>query len=173
MPFVTAVRNPIQKRESFDNAMNVLRVEDAILKRDLWKTVKLGTKIETETVKQQVARATQAKMTVAEQHLLELLIYDNELREIILPQIEETDFENLTTASVFRALFEIKEKGLEFTSENLLELTEDDPGASDFVPVLLMSEPAREKDEAIDEVIDRSRKLRCNTAFNGNFANDP
>jgi hypothetical protein len=32
-------------------------------------------------------------------------------------------------------------------------LTDDDPGASDFVPVLLMSEPGREKDEAIDEVL--------------------
>ena len=31
---------------------------------------------EAQTVKQQVARATQARMTVAEQHLLELLIYD-------------------------------------------------------------------------------------------------
>ena len=153
MPYVAAVRNPIQKRESFDQAMDALRVDDEILKRDLWKNVKLGSRIETETVKQQVARATQAKMTIAEQRLLELLIYDEELRDIILPQLEETDFETLTTSTVFRALFEIREKGLEVTSENLLEMTADDPAASDFVPVLLMSEAAREDDEAIDEVL--------------------
>ena len=40
MPVFSAIRNPIQKRDSFDQAMNFLRVEDAILKRDLWKTVK-------------------------------------------------------------------------------------------------------------------------------------
>ncbi len=153
MPVLSLIRNPIQKRDSFDQAMTFLRVEDSILKRDLWKSVKLGTKLEADTVKQQVARATQARMTVAEQRLLEFLIYDNELREIILPQIEETDYEMLATAEVFRALLKLKEKGLEVSSENLLKLTADDAGASDFVPVLLMSEPAREKDEAIDEVL--------------------
>jgi DNA primase len=153
MPVLFAIKNPIQKRDAFDQTMSFLRVEDAILKRDLWKTVKLGTRIETQTIKQQVARATQARMTVAEQHLLELLIYDRELRDIILPQIEETDYETLATAEVFRALLALNEIGSPMTGENLLELVSDDAAASDFVPVLLMSEPAREKDDAIDEVL--------------------
>ena len=153
LPVLSAVKNPIQKRDSFDQAMNFLRVDDAILKRDLWKNLKLGARFETETVKQQVARATQAKMTVAEQHLLELLIYDADLRAEILPQIDEQDFEALATASVFRALFAIHQNGLEVTNKNLLELVEDDEMASDFVPVLLMCEPARDPDEAIDEVL--------------------
>ena len=153
MPVLSAIKNPIQKRDAFDQTMNFLRVEDTILKRDLWKTVKLGTKFETQTVKQQVARATQAKMTEAEQLLLELLIYDKDLREIILPQIEETDYQALATAEVFRALLALKEIGSDVTSENLLELVSDDPAASDFVPVLLMSEPARDVDEAIDRVL--------------------
>lgn len=153
MPVLSAIKNPIQKRDAFDQTMNFLRVEDAILKRDLWKTVKLGTRIETQTIKQQVARATQARMTVAEQRLLELLIYDKDLREIILPALEETDYEQLATAEVFRALLALKEIGTDVTSENLLELVADDAAASDFVPVLLMSEPAREIDEAMDEVL--------------------
>ena len=153
LPVLSAVKNPIQKRDSFDQAMNFLRVDDTILRRDLWKNLKLGARFEKETVKQQVARATQAKMTVAEQQLLELLIYDAELRKEILPQIDEHDIEALATASVFRALFVINQNGLEVTNKNLLELVEDDELASDFVPVLLMSEPAREPDEAIDEVL--------------------
>ncbi|MDQ3748363.1 MAG: DNA primase [Acidobacteriota bacterium] len=153
LPVLSAVHNPIQKRDAFDQTMNFLRVDDAILKRDLWKAVKLGTRLETETVKQQVARATQARMTVAEQKLLELLIYDRELREIILPSLEETDYESLATAEVFRALLALKEIGSDVTSENLLELVQDDAAASDFVPVLLMSEPARDLDEAIDGVL--------------------
>lgn len=153
IPIISTVSNAIQKRDSFDQAMNFLRVDDAILKRDLWQSVKLGSKIETQTVKQQVARATQAKMTVAEQRLLELLIYDNELREIILPQLEETDYEMLATASVFRALFEIQAKGLEISLDNLLENIGEDETAQDFIPVLLMSEPLRDGGEAIDEVL--------------------
>ncbi|HQU83696.1 MAG TPA: DNA primase [Pyrinomonadaceae bacterium] len=153
IPIISTVSNAIQKRDSFDQAMNFLRVDDAILKRDLWQSVKLGSKIETQTVKQQVARATQAKMTVAEQRLLELLIYDNELREIILPQLEETDYEMLATASVFRALFEIQAKGLEISLDNLLENVGEDETAQDFIPVLLMSEPLRDGGEAIDEVL--------------------
>nr|MDQ3042493.1 DNA primase [Acidobacteriota bacterium] len=153
MPVLSAIKNPIQKRDAFDQTMNFLRVDDAILKRDLWKTVKLGTRIETSTIRQQVARATQARMTVAEQHLLELLIYDKDLREIILPSLEETDYESLATAEVFRALLALKEIGSDVTGENLLELVQDDVAASDFVPVLLMSEPARDLDEAIDEVL--------------------
>jgi DNA primase len=153
MPVLSAIRNPIQKRDSFDQALSFFRIDDSILKRDLWKSVKLGARIETESIKQQVARATQAKMTVAESRLLELLIYDNELREIILPQLEETDYEPLATANVFRALFELQKTGAEITLESLLELVEEDETASDFVPVLMMSEPPREPGDAIDEVL--------------------
>jgi DNA primase len=153
LPVISIVRNSIQKRDSFDQAMNFLRVDDSILKRDLWKSVKLGSRLETDNIKQQVARATQAKMTIAEHRLLELLIYDNELREIILPQIEETDYEMLATASVFRALFELQKTGAEISLENLLELVADDEMAQDFVPVLLMSEFLRENGEAIDDVL--------------------
>ncbi len=153
LPVLSAIKNPIQKRDSFDQAMNFLRVDDTILRRDLWKNIKLGARFERETVKQQVARATQSKMTVAEQQLLELLIYDAELRGVILPQIDEQDYEALATASIFRALFVIHQNGLEVTNKNLLELVEDDELAADFVPVLLMSEPARETGEVIDEVL--------------------
>ncbi|MDQ3180019.1 MAG: toprim domain-containing protein, partial [Acidobacteriota bacterium] len=158
LPVLSAIKNPIQKRDAFDQTMNFLRVEDAILKRDLWKTVKLGTRFETQTVRQQVARATQARMTEAEHLLLELLIYDKELREIILPQLEETDYESLATAEIFRALLALKEIGSEVTSENLLEIVSDDAAASDFVPVLLMSEPARQPDDAIDDVLQKAEK---------------
>lgn len=153
MPVLSAIRNPIQKRESFDQTMSFFRIDDAILKRDLWRTVKSGGKIETETFKQQVARATAAKMTVAESRLLELLIHDAELRAIILPQLEETDYEQLATANIFRALLELQKMGAEITLDNLLFFIEFDETACDLVPVLMMSEPPREDSEALDDVL--------------------
>ena len=153
IPVLTIPKNPIQKRESFDQAMNFFRVEDAGLKRELWNAVKHGNKLEPEDLKKQVKRSTQVKMTVAEQHLLELLVYDPELQEKILDQLEETDYEALPTAPIFRALYDLQSKKMGVTNENLLELTGDDETAADFVPLLMMTEPKRNGGEVIDDVL--------------------
>ena len=103
LPVLSLLRNPIQKRESFDQAMDFFRVEnDAISPRPVENR---------QTVRQHAGRSSKTagktcntvKITVAEQQLLELLINDEELRERILPQLEETDFEALATAEVFAA----------------------------------------------------------------------
>ncbi|MGI9035755.1 MAG: DNA primase [Pyrinomonadaceae bacterium] len=165
LPVISALKNPIQKRESFDNAMNFLRVEDAALKRDLWKTVKLGTNFDSTSIKQSVARATQIRLTIAEQRLLEMIIHDAELREIILRSLEETDFEMLATASIFRALLALGESGAEISSESLNEMVAEDVLAEDILPILMMSEPPREPDEAIDEILAEAEK--CVAALRG------
>ena len=153
LPVISAVRNSIQKRESFDQSMNFLRVENEALKRELWKTIKLGANFDSDVIRRTVSRATQIRVTFAEQRLLELLINDNELREVILPQLEETDFEALATASIFRAFLTIKQTGEKINAENLTNLVSDDAIAEDFLPLLLMNEPARAEGEAIDEVL--------------------
>lgn len=150
LPVISAVRNPITKRESFDQAMNFLRVDDALLKRDLWKMIKLGSHAD---IRQAVARHTQIRVTIAEQKLLELLINDSELREIVLPQLEQTDFAELATASIFQALIHLNQNGSQPTAENLTELVSDDGYAEDLLPILLMSEAPREEGEAIDDIL--------------------
>jgi DNA primase len=153
LPVISAVRNSIQKRESFDQAMNFLRVENEALKRELWKTIKLGANFDSDVIRRTVSRATQIRVTFAEQRLLELLINDNELRQVILPQLEETDFEALATASIFRAFLTIQQNGEQINAEKLTNLVSEDAIAEDFLPLLLMNEPARAKGESIDEVL--------------------
>ncbi|MEJ7861220.1 MAG: DNA primase [Pyrinomonadaceae bacterium] len=160
LPVLSAVRNIIEKRETLKQALKFLNIEDRVLEGYLWKEIQKNNQYETNNddktkteVKDFVIKRNAIKMTVAEQHLLELLIYDEELRDIILPQIEETDYENLATAEVFRALLALKEIGTQVTGETLGELVSDDAAASDFVSILLMSEPAREVGDAIDEVL--------------------
>lgn len=150
LPVISAVRNPIQKRESFDQAMNFLRVEDALLKRDLWKMIKLGAHAD---IRQAVARHTQVRVTIAEQKLLELLINDSELRQIVLPQLEITDFAELATASIFQALIQLQQNGEQPTAENLTNLVSEDATAEDILPILLMSENGRDEGEAIDDIL--------------------
>lgn len=156
LPVLSDIKNAIQKRESFDQAMNFFRVENSGLKRELWTAVKQGSKIGTETLKKQVKRATAAKITVAEQQLLELLIYDPELQDKVLPLLEETDYEALATAPVFRALSEINAHGGDVSLEKLNELTGDDEILHDFLPVLVMTQPHREAGEVIDNVLHRA-----------------
>ncbi len=153
LPVLSVLRNPIQKRESFDQAMDFFRVENEALRRDLWKTVKQSGHLAPSSIKQQVKRATQIKVTVAEHQLLELLINDEELRQRIMPQLEETDYEGLATAEVFRALYELDREQLPISLENIIPFVAEDETAADFVPLLMMTEPKREQGEVIDNVL--------------------
>lgn len=152
IPVIAAIKNPIQKRQSFDDAMVFYRVDDDGIKRDLWHTVKNGRSAETGTIKQQVSRVARARLTVAEQQLLELVVYDTELRKKVLEILEEPDHENLATAEIFRAMYIAAENGHDLTAEFLLNAAGDDPILQDLVPLLLMVEPKRAEGEVIDEV---------------------
>jgi DNA primase len=153
LPFVRAVRNAIQKREYFDITMNALHVDDALLRRELWQSVKTGSGVAEGEVRQKVVRATTAQPTIAEQRLLELLFTDEDLRHAILPRIEVTDYEGLPTAAIFKALMEIEAAGEAVDFSTLSARTEDDVVAADLVPLLLMSEPQRVEGEAVDDTL--------------------
>lgn len=154
LPFVRAVRNTIQKREYFDMTMDALRVEEPALRRELWQALKGGAQLPAaQEVRQRVARAAGAQPTIAEQRLLELLVHDQELRDKILPRLEPSDYEELPTAGVFRALVEIDREGGSVDFTTLASRTEGDPLASDLVPLLLMAESQRAEGEAVDDTL--------------------
>ncbi|MEP6946994.1 MAG: DNA primase [Acidobacteriota bacterium] len=152
LPIISAIRNTIQRRESFDQAMTYFRVEDASLKRELWTTLKSGDHAPTLSIMQRVSRSAH-KTTVAERHLLELLIFDHELRDVILPQLEPSDYENLGTAEIFAALVAIHGDGKDVDRDSLLEHLGDDETLVDLLQVLLLGEPRRAIDTPIDEVL--------------------
>jgi len=152
VPVLSAIRNPIQKRESFDQAMDYFRVDDTGLKRDLWKAVKNGSQAPPDVIRREVKRVAQAKTTVAEQHLLELLVHDAELRQMVLPILEESDYEALATAAIFRAVYALDERGEELDLGALMDATAEDEIAADLVPVLMMGEPKRGDGEVLDSV---------------------
>ncbi len=165
LPVVASVRNTIEKRETLKQALRYFQMNDRVLEDFLWKEIQTNRRyqsnfendeveqFENDKIKKLVIKRNTKKITVAEQHLLELLIHDAELRSEILPQLEETDFEALALASVFESLIEFESENKEVTSEILLESVKDDEVAADIVPILLMSEPPRDEDEAIDEVL--------------------
>src|SRR5436190_3999602 len=157
LPIVTAIRNNIQKRETFDQAMEFFHVEDAGLKRDLWNSVndtRHGT--QPQVVTQKISRAARAKITVAERQLLELLVHDGELREVILPQLELSDHENLSTAEIFAAVISAHSAGKNVDPETLIEHIGDDDASLDLARELLNGKHQRDKGDAIDGVLHRA-----------------
>ena len=112
-----------------------------------------GHHTQTESLTQKVSRAARAKITVAERHLLELLVFDRDLRDIILPQLEPSDFENLSTAEIFAAFNAIHATKQEITQETLLEHVGDDEAEVDLAHSLLTGHRRRSKEDAIDGVL--------------------
>jgi DNA primase len=156
LPFVRAVRRPVEKREYFDMMMDALRVEEKGLRRELWKTVSTRDAGASTDVKKSVVRAETQPPTVAEQRLLELLVHDAELRRAVLPEVDEGDYADLPTAAIFRALKELDAQGRTVDFSTLGALTEDDPVAADLVPLVLMHEPERAEGEATDAFLEEA-----------------
>jgi DNA primase len=145
LPYIRAVRSRIQKREYFDIAMDDLRISDAALKRELWQSVRAGA-LDATGPYEKIIRRSQAKPTVAEERLLELLFADGELRKTILPRLRPEDYDDLPTASLFTALVELEKSESAIEFEVLTQRLEGDP-AAELLPMLLMSEGLIEEKE--------------------------
>ncbi len=153
LPVISAIRNNVQRRESFDQAMQFFHIEDAGLRRELWNSLKQTDHGQTTNFTQKVSRAARAKITVAERRLLELLIFDRELQNVILPQLEPSDYENVSTAEIFMAFLAARESGSEIDASFLFEHVGDDDTELEVVRELLAGKPRREHDDAIDDVL--------------------
>src|SRR5512132_658740 len=121
LPYIRAVNSRIQKREYFDMAMDALgidreNVNTSAWRRELWQMVRDNRKLRPTTV-QALTRRSEA--TAAEQRLLGLLFADANLRHEVLPMLREEDYEDLATASLFKALLELDREGTEIDFDNL------------------------------------------------------
>ena len=146
LPFVRAVRNRIQKREYFDIAMDALRVQPE-QRREIWLSIRGGAS-NFQAAVQEVVQPT-VRPTVAESRLLELLLAHAELRKIILPRLEPSDYEGLGTASVFKLLSELETAGHEINFESLNEAANGDPVAAELLPRLMIAEASESFDESL------------------------
>lgn len=168
LPVLKAVRNTVEKRETLKQALSYFQIDDRVLEDHVWKEVVNETNYEpdsfrfeeppVEQLETVVVRRATEKITVAEKRLLEFLIHDAEIRETILPQLEETDWKMLATAPIFEALYLLESQGVQKPGKSLLEMTENDPTIHDLVPDLLMSDAHREPDEAVDEFLFEAEK---------------
>ncbi len=153
LPIISAITNSIQRRESFDQAMDFFQVNDAGLRRELWNSLKSVGTTDPKYITQRVSRAARAKITLSERRLLELLVFDEALRDVILPQLEPSDYEQLATAELYSAFVAIQQGSKEISPESLVDHIGDDEAAVDLAHQLLKGEPRRQPDDAIDDVL--------------------
>ncbi|HMT08517.1 MAG TPA: DNA primase [Pyrinomonadaceae bacterium] len=150
LPVISTIKNAIQQRESFDQAMEYFSIEDAGLKKQLWDSLRRDNRGVHQFQMQQVARAVRPKPTVAERRLLELLVHDGELRSQIVPQIEESDYHNLATAELYAAFVAISRSGGDIDPESLLDHIGDDEEMIDTARDIFATAPKRADETPID-----------------------
>ena len=141
LPYIKAVKSSIQKREYFDMAMDALgidreNVNTSTWRRELWQTVRDNRSVRPNSV-QGLTRRQEA--TAAEQRLLSLLVADVNLRRAVLPMLKEEDYEDLATASLFKALLELQREGVEIDFDSLNSKLEDDEFGAKTIPMVLMN----------------------------------
>src|SRR5215203_239639 len=141
LPYIRAVNSRITKREYFDMAMDALGIDrentnTSTWRRELWQMVRDNRNIRPNTV-QSLTRRTEA--TAAEQRLLGLLFADANLRRQVLPMLREEDYEDLATAPLFKALFELDRDGIDINFDSLSHKTEGDEVAVRMIPMVLMN----------------------------------
>ena len=155
IPFLRVTKNAIQRQEFFDAAFSRFGIDEthrAQLLKTLRRDAMNSSQPEFLELRQRIEQAARAKPTVAEQELLELLVPDRELRDQILPAIEPPDYEYLASSDIFKAIIELHQSNQEITAETLTNKA----GESELLAMILMSETAREPDEAMDEVLTRA-----------------
>jgi DNA primase len=147
LPYIKAVSNRIQKREYFDMAMDALQVTDASLRRELWQTMRVGAPA---NASQRIIRRNEAKPTVAEQQLLELLLSGEPLRRSIIPRIEPEDYQQLPTAPVFEAIIELSYNGVEPDLDSLTARIGEENPILELLPMLLVGSSPEERGKDYD-----------------------
>jgi DNA primase len=146
LPFVRAVRDSIQRRGYFDEAMDRLRIPND-QRRELLQRIRGAASGDGRTVQQVVVR--QLKPTVAEQRLLELLLASEELRKIVLSRLEPSDYDSIATAPIFRALVKLNEDEGEVSFDSLSAETPDDAATGELLARLMIAEPIESFEEAL------------------------
>ncbi len=160
LPFVRAVRGRIQRREYFDIAMDALRVHSG-QRNELWQRTRGHASVDSPAVQEVVIRPL--KPTVAEEQILELLLGSEELRKIVLPRLETSDYEGLATAPLFRAIAKLEENESEINFDSLSAETADNPAVGELLARLMLAEGIENFDEALtqaDSCVDALRLMK-------------
>jgi len=128
--------------------MDALRVQPE-QRRELWQRIRTGASTDAASVQELAKRSPSSRPTVAEERLLQLLLANKELRKIVLPRLETADYENLASATIFRALVSLDKEDQEIGFDSLSAATADDSQAGELLARLMMTDTTESFDESL------------------------
>jgi hypothetical protein len=165
LPYLKAVTNRIQKREYFDMAMDALQVTDNSLRRELWQTMRVGAPA---NASQRIIRRNDAKPTVAEQQLLELLLSNEVVRRAIIPRIAVEDYQELATAPLFEGIIQLGREGVEPGLDSLTTFIGEESPVLSLLPMLLIGATSEEQGKDYDPGVAAEKCLEAMRLVNIN-----
>src|ERR1700686_735770 len=136
--------------------MDALRVQPE-QRRELWQRIRSGASTDAASVQEMVRHSPMSRPTVAEERLLGLLLANQELRKIVLPRLETSDYEGLASAPIFRALVSLDQDDREVGFDSLSKATADDSQSGELLARLMMTDTTESFDEslaAVDSCLD-------------------
>ena len=106
LPVISAIRNNIQRRESFDQAMTFFHVEDAALRRELWNALSSRSELPIPQRSHSGSRVPHGQRSRSPNgNCSSCWSTTPSCANVILPQLEQSDYEELATAEIFRGVY--------------------------------------------------------------------
>lgn len=135
LPHLVRMRDKVERADYAAQLADRFKVDSRIIREEIKRaaTNRHG------ALDQKRLRAAQ-EITAGERDLLQLMLASSEVRDAVIPNLREDDFADLPTASLFAAIIDIQQQGLDPTYERVRERIQDSEWT--LLTALLMGELA-------------------------------
>ncbi|HWP43525.1 MAG TPA: DNA primase [Blastocatellia bacterium] len=121
LPHLARMRDKVLRADYADQIADRLKVDSRVIREEL-KRVAINRQQSLDPVRLRVAQET----TQAERQLLELMLANGDIRRAIASKLGEADYADLATGSIFRAIVNLEQEGVEPDYHTLSERLETD-----------------------------------------------
>ena len=150
LPHLARMRDRFERLEYAEQIADRFKVDSRQIREELKRTATSGKT----NLDQKRLTATQ-EITPAERQLLELVLSNSEVRRMIIPNMSREEFESLATGSIFSAIVEVHNAGLEADFSSLSERLESESDLA-LLPALLMSDLAWAGEQDFDTLFKKA-----------------
>jgi DNA primase len=108
LPHLARMRDKVARADYADQIADRLKVDTRVIREEM-KRVAINRQQSLDPARLRAAQET----TQAERQLLELMLAESDIRRAIAPNLKETDYSELATATIFSAIIDLEQQGME------------------------------------------------------------
>ena len=150
LPHLARMRDRFERLEYAAQIADRFKVDSRQIREELKRTATSG-----KTNLDQKRLIAPQEITLAERQLLELVLSNSEVRRMIIPNMSREEFETLATGSIFSAIVEVHNAGLEADFSSLSGRLENESDL-ELLPALLMSDLAWAGEQDFDTLFKKA-----------------